>query len=444
MSFPTPTTTSPAAAPSTSVVAIAATAGERVVLVASGLTELAGTSLPTELDAAWLDQQHFSAKAGEVLALRQPGAATVLIVGVGSGDPEGWRSFGAAAVRHAGAGATLALVVGEAEAVEDATVGALLATYRFDRHRSGEPKAPLGSIVVVTDAEGAAQDVDAARVIAEAVHFAKDLINEPAGHLPPRELAERALQRCASKAHTTVEVWDGARIVAERCGALQGVAKGSIEEPRLVIARYEPEGATDDTFHAVLVGKGVTFDSGGLSLKTGAGMMTMKTDMTGAAVVLATVAACAELGVAVKVTAIAPMAENMPSGTAMRPGDVLTARNGTTIEVLNTDAEGRLLLADALSLGAELNPDVMIDYATLTGAQVVALGDLGARYCTDDDLDADLERSITVVEWGEGLVEQLSVDRLVVRITADDDDARTVTCEPVGARWAGAAVPACD
>ena len=154
-----------------------------------------------------------------------------------------------------------------------------------------------------------------------------------------------------------------------------------------MIGRYVPEKATAKTPHIVLVGKGVTFDSGGLSLKTGAGMMTMKTDMSGAAIVVAALGACDDLGVKVKVTAIAPMTENMPSGSAVRPGDVLTARNGKTMEILNTDAEGRLILADALCIGAEMEPTVMIDVATLTGAQVVALGsDIAASYATDQAL----------------------------------------------------------
>jgi leucyl aminopeptidase len=172
-------------------------------------------------------------------------------------------------------------------------------------------------------------------------------------------------------------VWDERRIADERMGALIGVSRGSTEPPRFVRADYEPADPLEINGrvpHVVLVGKGITFDSGGLSLKTADGMVTMKTDMSGAACVLCTVAACGDLGVRVRVTALAPVTENMPGGGAMKPGDVLTTRRGLTIEVLNTDAEGRLVLADALSLAAELCPDAIVDVATLTGAATSALG----------------------------------------------------------------------
>ena len=188
----------------------------------------------------------------------------------------------------------------------------------------------------------------------------------------------------------TVEVWDEQRIVDERLGGLLGVARGSAEPPRLLKVAYEPaDPVTVDgrVPHVVLVGKGITFDSGGLSLKTPDGMITMKTDMSGAAAVLAAVSACGDLGVRVRVTAIAPTTENMPGGRATKPGDVLTIRNGRTIEVLNTDAEGRLVLADGLSLATEMQPDAIIDLATLTGACVVALGmSIAGVFGSDDAL----------------------------------------------------------
>jgi leucyl aminopeptidase len=196
-------------------------------------------------------------------------------------------------------------------------------------------------------------------------------------------------------------VWDEGDLAREHCGALLGVARGSSEPPRLVSATYDPEpGAA--MAHVALVGKGVTFDSGGLSLKPADAMTLMKTDMTGAAVVMACVGVVARLGLRVRVTAIAPMAENVVGESAMKPGDVLVARNGLSIEVLNTDAEGRLLLADALSLAVEGEPDAIIDIATLTGAQRVALGNgVGALFATTDELARYLaeasERS------GEGL-----------------------------------------
>jgi leucyl aminopeptidase len=202
---------------------------------------------------------------------------------------------------------------------------------------------------------------------------ARDLANTPASDLTPVELADRATELLGSRPDVSVEVWDEARLGAERMNGLLSVGRGSSHPPRLVRADYRPAGA-DDAPLVVLVGKGITFDSGGLSLKTADGMVAMKTDMSGAACVLSTLAAAADLEVAVRVTALAALAENMPGPDAMKPGDVLTTRSGQTIEVLNTDAEGRLVLSDALTLATELDPDVVIDVATLTGAAAVALG----------------------------------------------------------------------
>jgi leucyl aminopeptidase len=228
--------------------------------------------------------------------------------------------------------------------------------------------------------------------VAEAVCFARDLVNEPPSTMSPALLAAAVQERLAGGSGVTVEVWDEDRIVAERLGGLLGVARGSAEPPRLIRAVYEPADPVQvdgKVPHVVLVGKGITFDSGGLSLKTPEGMTTMKTDMSGAAAVMAAVSACADLGVRLRVTAIAPVTENMPGGRATKPGDVLTIRNGRTIEVLNTDAEGRLVLADGLSLAAESAPDAIVDLATLTGACVVALGrSIAGLFGNDDALVA--------------------------------------------------------
>jgi leucyl aminopeptidase len=209
------------------------------------------------------------------------------------------------------------------------------------------------------------------------------MVNEFPSSMTPTKLAEEATTLLSSAQRVTSEVWELERIKDEKLGGLLGVARGSHQDPRLVVATYSPEGTP--THHVVLVGKGVTFDSGGLSLKTAGGMTTMKTDMTGAAVVLGALSACHDLGVRATVTAIAPMTENMPGGQAIKPGDVLIARNGTTIEVLNTDAEGRLILADGLSLAVEMKPDAIIDVATLTGAAVVALGTGVAGLLSNND-----------------------------------------------------------
>jgi leucyl aminopeptidase len=272
--------------------------------------------------------------------------------------------------------------------------GAVLAAYRFEQFRSKPRPGTVDGLLVVADGRSDADEVAAglaqgARTSA-AVSWARDQVNTPAGDLPPRRLAERTEEMLESRKGVTVEVWEAERIDAEHLGGLGGVSRGSAEPPRLVRADYDPADPIEidgHVPHVVLVGKGITFDSGGLSLKTADGMTTMKTDMTGAAVVLATLGACPDLDVRVKVTALAPLTENMPGGRATRPGDVLTIRNGLTIEVLNTDAEGRLILADALSLAAEMAPDAIVDVATLTGGAVVALGaGIAAVFGNDDAL----------------------------------------------------------
>jgi leucyl aminopeptidase len=198
----------------------------------------------------------------------------------------------------------------------------------------------------------------------------------------PEKLAERAALEAVA-AGCEVEVWDEARITAERFGGLLGVAAGSTRPPRFVVVKYQGKGAGHP--HYALVGKGVTFDSGGLSLKPSGSMEDMKNDMTGAAVVLAVVTRAAQLKLPVNVVAYMPMTENMTGGLATKLGDVLTMRDGTTVEILNTDAEGRLILADALAYAAEQKPAAMIDLATLTGACMVALGHRIAGLCSNND-----------------------------------------------------------
>jgi leucyl aminopeptidase len=276
--------------------------------------------------------------------------------------------------------------------------GAVLATYRFVGHKSEDDGGQVDRLVVWgigLDAAAARQGVERGVRIARAVRLARDLVNEPPSSMTPRHLAEVAERELGSQAAVTLEVWDEQRIADERLGGLLGVARGSAEPPRLVRATYEPADPVEidgRVPHVVFVGKGITFDSGGLSLKTPGGMETMKTDMSGAAAVIAALSACADLGVRVRVTALTPVTENMPGGRATKPGDVLTIRNGNTIEVLNTDAEGRLVLADGLSLAAELEPDAIIDLATLTGACVVALGmSVAGLFGNDDDLNKRVE-----------------------------------------------------
>ena len=223
--------------------------------------------------------------------------------------------------------------------------------------------------------------IERGRVVSEATIWARDAVNTPAAQKSPAEFAKSAQTLLRGKG-VKVEILEGAALKRARLGGVIGVGQGSDNPPRLVKMTYAPVGARGTV---ALVGKGVVFDSGGLSLKTGSGMETMKTDMGGAAAVIGAMSALKDLGVKTKVVAFTPMVENMPSGAAIRPGDVLKIRNGKTVEVLNTDAEGRLILADGLSLAVEEKPDAIIDLATLTGACVVALGEKIAGLMTSND-----------------------------------------------------------
>jgi leucyl aminopeptidase len=377
------------------------------LLVPQGLpAEFAGVAIPSQVDTTWANDQGFEGKAGQSLAIRALGMPTVVLLGIGDAamaDAEVWRRLGAGAVRAAGRSPVVALLLPLPSTIPTAQVaravaeGALLASYTSGAAKTGvEERGPTEFVLApvaregVSDADRARVDegVRAATVTAGAVCWARDLINRPAADLTPRKFAHEALRRLEDDPGMTVEIWRDTELETERLGGLLGVSRGSLEPPRLVIATYAPP---DAQHHVVLVGKGITFDSGGLSLKTPEGMTTMKTDMTGAAIVLGALSAASRLGSSMKVTAIAPITENLPGHRAMKPGDVLTARNGATIEVLNTDAEGRLVLADGLSLAAELHPDAIIDVATLTGAVRIALGpDVAAVLGTDTELITSL------------------------------------------------------
>jgi leucyl aminopeptidase len=251
--------------------------------------------------------------------------------------------------------------------------GALLGAYRFTRYQSDTSAPAPETVTVFTPLAGvkAVQRVaERAQIVADAVGSARDFVNTAPNDLYPEVMAQ-AVRSAAKHAGVKVTVLDAGDLAEGGYGGLTAVGQGSVHPPCLVKMVWSGRGASE---HVALVGKGITFDSGGLSLKTAAGMTTMKCDMAGAAAVAATVIAAAQLKLPVKVTGWLALAENMPSGSAQRPGDVIAIRGGTTVEVLNTDAEGRLVLADALVAAGEEKPDVIVDIATLTGAQVVALG----------------------------------------------------------------------
>lgn len=249
--------------------------------------------------------------------------------------------------------------------------GALLGSYTFNEYRSNaEKQASLTSLVILTSTAVPEEALSRAAIIGAAVAESKDLINIPAMDLYPEKFSELVEAR-ASDAPLTVTVWDEKQLAAEGFGGISGVGKGSVRPPRLVKIEYAPAGATT---HLALTGKGITFDTGGLSLKPPASMVGMKYDMAGAAVAWAVIRAAAQLQLPIRITSWLALAENMPSGQAIRPNDILTIRGGKTVEVLNTDAEGRLVLADALVVASEEHPDFLVDIATLTGAATVALG----------------------------------------------------------------------
>jgi leucyl aminopeptidase len=351
-----------------------------------GVPVFAGLDVPAgagaELDRDWLTERHFEAKVGHTLALPAEDGSTVIAVGVGDRDKvtaETLRRAAAAVVRaawHDESAATTLLAAApqelDAEAAAQAVgEGAALAAYRFTRYKGDPEPCRLASFTIVAEGDGPRRGVARAERIAAAVAMARDLVNEPAGAMTPTRLAEVAAEVAASGG-LEVRVWDEVDIGNEGLGGLMGVARGSDEPPRLIRLSYRPSGPARG--HVALVGKGITFDSGGLSIKTAEGMETMKTDMSGAAAVLATMSALPDLAPDVAVTAFVPTTENMPGGRATKPGDVLKIRNGKTVEVLNTDAEGRLILADGLSLAVEEGVDAIVDLATLTGACMVALG----------------------------------------------------------------------
>ncbi|MGH3095662.1 MAG: leucyl aminopeptidase [Streptosporangiales bacterium] len=312
-------------------------------------------------------------------------APVVCAVGLGGGpddedayDPEVLRRAAGAGVR-ALAGRSrvvVALPTSTAAEIEAVGFGALLGAYAFDRYRRDDPsrRAPVDTVLIAPGdgaRKGAAQAaLDRAESIAAGVALARDLINTTATDLHPADLADAAV-RAGKEDGLKVQVLDEKALAKDGYGGLTGVGQGAANPPRLVRAAYTHPRAKRTI---VLCGKGITFDSGGLSLKTGEGMMTMKDDMSGAAAVLGALVAIARLKPKVNVVGYLACAENMPGGAAQRPGDVLTTYGGTSVEVLNTDAEGRLVLADALGRALEDKPDLLLDVATLTGAQVVALG----------------------------------------------------------------------
>ena len=384
--------TKPAAAVSDAlVIALAPGRGKKVEVVSPGLTAAVRTRLTEAFNAVGA-----TGKPGNVAKV--PGGSGVkapVVVGVGLGDaakqadPETLRRSVGEVIRSL-AGTrrvSLALPIASDDDLLTVSIAALLAAYDHVAFRSTskkDRKSPVTSITVLLAAAPTAEQKQAVKdvtAVAAGVNLTRDLVNTPPNALPPAALAEAARDSLAALP-VEVTIWDETQLAELQCGGILAVGMGSANPPRLTRLAYSPEGATT---HLALVGKGITFDTGGISIKPAANMDEMKSDMAGAAAVLGAVKAIAELGLPIRVTGWLPSAENMPGGKAQRPGDVITIHGGTTVEVLNTDAEGRLVLADALVLAAEEKPDLIVDVATLTGAAVVALGKRIAGVMSNDD-----------------------------------------------------------
>ncbi|WP_306507292.1 leucyl aminopeptidase [Corynebacterium sp.] len=350
-------------------------------------------------------------KAGEIVKIPAPqkaGAAQVIALGLGDvealDDEALRRAAGTAARATAGVGTIVTTVAdfGVSAAVE----GLILGGYSYRGIRSSElPEDQQPAHFVVVADKSAGEELEAARIVAESVLLSRDLVNTPANELYPETYAA-FLSAQAKDAGLDVEVLDEKQLEKQGFGGILAVGKGSARPPRLVRLSWKPKKAKK---HVALVGKGITFDTGGISLKPGNGMWDMISDMGGSASMAATIIAAAKLKLPVQITATLPLAENMPGGGATRPGDVITHYGGITSEVLNTDAEGRLVLSDAIARASEDKPDYLIETATLTGAQIVALGARTAGVMGSElfrDRLAEIGREVGENAWAMPLLEE--------------------------------------
>jgi leucyl aminopeptidase len=396
----------------------------------------------TELAAFLIDVKH-TGKAGSVQAWARPlqRIARVLVVGVGAGDEAGWRSAGAALARKAKSHDTLTVLLPAdcpPAALRGLAEGLWLGSYRFRLAGDTDDAPALRRVTLIAATADPAAELDqalaTARATAEATRLARDLTNTPSDRKTPDWFARQVRKAARGTANLTLAVREPAQLAAEGFGGVLAVGGGSVHGPRLVELAWRPRGARR---HVVLVGKGITFDTGGICIKPREGMKLMRKDMGGAAAVVAATLGAAVLRLPVRVTALAPLAENMPSGTAMRPGDVVRHYGGLTSEVRNTDAEGRLVLADALAYAARrLRPDCLVDLATLTAAQNVALGKRTAALFSDNDSLA-AELTDAAAEAGEKMWRLPLPDDYLPALDAGEADLLNSTDVGAGAVMAG-------
>ena len=375
---------------SADLLAVAVTSDNQADVLASLDQAFDGQLLST------MESDGFKAKSGATATYPTFGkikASKLVIVGLGSGDTIGlYQAAGAAgkAARDAGA-KTVGLAMGNLDAagtqtaVEAFTAG----NYKFDKYKTGDDtKAPSSELLLL----GGASETGITRgqAVAGGQNLARDLVNEPADEIYPESLADVA--RGLANDQLTVDVWDEVKIEAKGMGGIIGVGRGSDRKPRFIHMKYTPSGTPSRKI--ALVGKGVTFDSGGYSLKPSAGMQTMRCDMAGSAAVIGAMRAIRDLAPNVEVHGIVGAAENLVNGNAYKLGDILDMYSGKKVEIHNTDAEGRLVLADCLHFASQLGVDAIVDLATLTGAAVVALGDhYVAMFTKDDELRQALSDS---------------------------------------------------
>jgi leucyl aminopeptidase len=384
-----------------------------VVMIYEG--ETTGEGALKELDertggiiSEMLGTDEMRGKQGDMVFIYRPGnirAKRLLLVGAGKRDEINFEIIRKVAgtatrfLRSKGARSIATLRRSQLDlerSVQAFVEGALMGLFEPDMYKTeNKEERRIDELIIVTSAEGAedslAKGVERGHIIAEAVNLARELSNEPSSTLTPTELAERS-REVASSYGLDIDVLDEARMKELGMGALLGVARGSDEPAKMIVLRYEPDGTEpmgNDADIIAIVGKGITFDTGGISIKPAENMEKMKYDMSGAAATLAAMQAIAQLKPKVNVIGVMPTAENMPSGRAYKPGDVLRAMGGKTIEVINTDAEGRLILADAITYARKLGATKIIDLATLTGAVSIALGPFNVAIMGNDQAFVD-------------------------------------------------------
>ncbi len=392
------------------------TADAIIVNLFKGVTKPGGATgvVDKALDGAigeLVEGGDLSGKLGQTVLLYPRGlipARRVIVVGLGEADEfdlEAVREAAGAAIkraREAGAGQVATIIHGGgigglelAEAAQAVVEGSMLALYKYDAPRSKKEEKTVDSLTLVEFDESKIEPIEAGasagQIIAESVYLARTLSNQPSNVATPTAIAQTAVDMC-SQVGLSCELLDEEAMGRQGMGALLAVTQGATQPAQFVVMKHQPSQATTGQAQpVVLVGKGVAFDTGGYSLKSSSSMVGMKGDMSGAAAVIGAMRAVALLDLPIPVVGLTPLVENVVSATAYKPNDVFIAKNGVSIEVTNTDAEGRLILADALCYAGELTPAAVIDVATLTGGKVIALGErTNALFCTDDGLNQAL------------------------------------------------------